>query len=229
MNNFISLSEETANKLMDMIVTEKLYAPASRIPNEKELSNILSVSRTSVREAVKILITNGVLEIKRGIGTFVTSAPSINSNSLIEFCSGENKQAAMDALHVRLIIEPYMVSYAVSSSSEKEKALIYKYEEECRNLINAKEDYTYSDHLFHKSIAACSHNATYENLLPILQTSITIILRSENFVRTSKESAENALIYHKKIVDAIKAGDIKGAEIASKTHIYNSIKILSSY
>ena len=67
----IKLSEQTAERLYDMIVDEGRYAPGSKLPNENELSDALQVSRTTLREAISFLVAQGVLEIRRGKGTFV--------------------------------------------------------------------------------------------------------------------------------------------------------------
>ena len=68
------LSEQTADRLYEMIVDEQLYAPGSKLPNENELSEALKVSRTTLREAISFLVAQGVLEIRRGKGTFVSEA-----------------------------------------------------------------------------------------------------------------------------------------------------------
>ena len=52
LSKYISLAEETAEKLKRMILDEKIYKPGERLPNESGLSEILQVSRTSIREAV---------------------------------------------------------------------------------------------------------------------------------------------------------------------------------
>ena len=66
------LSQNTAENIRSMITIEKRFAPGDRLPNEQDLADELHVSRTTLREAVKILAAYRVLEIRRGIGTFVT-------------------------------------------------------------------------------------------------------------------------------------------------------------
>lgn len=51
---------------------ERQFTPGSKLPNENELSEALHVSRTTLREAISFLVAQGVLEIRRGKGTFVT-------------------------------------------------------------------------------------------------------------------------------------------------------------
>ena len=66
-----SLAQRTADKLRDLILTENIYKFGDKLPNENVLSKELSVSRTTLREAVRILISEGLLNVQRGKGTFV--------------------------------------------------------------------------------------------------------------------------------------------------------------
>ena len=68
----VKLSERTADRLYEMIAEERRYEPGSKLPNENELSATLNVSRTTLREAISFLVAQGVLEIRRGKGTFVS-------------------------------------------------------------------------------------------------------------------------------------------------------------
>ena len=65
------LSDDIADVILSMITVEKKYNPGDKLPNEMELSEQLGVSRITLREAIRILVTANVLEIKRGKGTFV--------------------------------------------------------------------------------------------------------------------------------------------------------------
>ena len=67
----VKLSERTADRLYELIMEERQFAPGSKLPNENELSEALHVSRTTLREAISFLVAQGVLEIRRGKGTFV--------------------------------------------------------------------------------------------------------------------------------------------------------------
>ena len=67
----VKLSERTADRLYELIMDERQFAPGSKLPNENELSEALHVSRTTLREAISFLVAQQVLEIRRGKGTFV--------------------------------------------------------------------------------------------------------------------------------------------------------------
>ena len=65
------LSDDIADVILSMITVEKKYNPGDKLPNEMELSEQLGVSRITLREAIRILVTANVLEIKRGKGNCI--------------------------------------------------------------------------------------------------------------------------------------------------------------
>jgi len=79
-NSFIPISQSIADQISDMIFLEKKYKPNDKLPNENKLAEEMGVSRTTIREAVKILVANGVLTIDRGRGTFVTAQPGAQND-----------------------------------------------------------------------------------------------------------------------------------------------------
>ncbi len=80
MNQRIRLSDSIAEDIVAMISIEKRFVPGDKLPNENELSRELNISRTTLREAIRILVTNGILEIKRGRGTFVKEHMDVRHN-----------------------------------------------------------------------------------------------------------------------------------------------------
>ena len=72
-----SLSQQTARRLYSLIAAEKRFAPGEKLPNELELSQDLGVSRATLREAIGSLAAQGVLEVRRGRGTFVSERAEI--------------------------------------------------------------------------------------------------------------------------------------------------------
>lgn len=98
------LSESIADTLLSMITIEKRFSAGDKLPNENELSAELNVSRTTLREAIRILVAYDVLEIQRGRGTFVTQA-AFGQKPPLGQLSGI-KVNAKDLYEMRLIFEP---------------------------------------------------------------------------------------------------------------------------
>ena len=67
-----NLSQQTAERLYNQIVAEGRLSPGDKLPNEVDLSHELGVSRATLREAIRALTVQGVLEVQRGRGTFVS-------------------------------------------------------------------------------------------------------------------------------------------------------------
>lgn len=101
MSKSAMLADSTAQQIIKMIEEENRFSVGDKLPNENDLAGELGVSRSTLREAIKILTTNGILEIKRGKGTFVTSNTIINSNNLSDIASGLD-----DLFEMRLMFEP---------------------------------------------------------------------------------------------------------------------------
>ena len=99
-----NLSENIADKIKRRIVTGE-YKVNEQLPSEQELADSLNVSRTTVREAVKRLVSLHVLEIKRGKGTFVTTLPGLSDDPLgLDFVPED--RLFHDLYEFRLSIEP---------------------------------------------------------------------------------------------------------------------------
>ncbi len=224
MGIYISLAEETAEKLKNMILAEEIYKPGEKLPNESNLASLLNVSRTSIREAVKILIAGNILEIKRGVGTFVKENPGLASNLFDMIYLNDKKQDLKDSLDLRLILEPAMIKATIDFATEEELESIFYYEKLCREACLSGEPYKELDTKFHKALATASHNKIFEQLTPLLHQSITIIHNSIKDKKIIDSFTENAVIYHKKITECIKERDYAGAELYSRIHVYNALK-----
>ena len=105
------LSESVADDIRTMITIEKRFCPGDKIPNENELSRELDVSRTTLREAVRILITNGVLEIRRGLGTYVREEKETYAGMALGSLT-DTKAGARDLYEMRLIFKPEAAALA---------------------------------------------------------------------------------------------------------------------
>ncbi len=233
MVGYVTVSKEAADKIRDMIFIDKRFAPGSKLPNEKELMKELRISRTSLREAIKILIANKILYIKRGTGTFVCDFDGENENIFNVFYPVKNMAMVKNSFELRLILEPEMAYQSVSSVREEDIEFLIRLEEECRKKILNNEDYAEEDKKFHAAIARFSKNRIFEELLPYFYVSIA---STEDAKKLSKKEAdyviqqlnENAVMYHKKIVECFINKDPMGVRISMETHIYNSLNIFNN-
>lgn len=208
-----SLSEITADNILE-IVTGKDFEIGSKIPNEFELAKSLGVGRSTVREAIKLLVSRNILIVKRGSGTFVADKTGITEDPLgLSFVTDKCK-LAIDSVNVRLLLEPEMAALAAIYASDKETAEI---ESQCAAVdALVKEDKISSaaDARFHELIALASGNIVMEKLIPIINNSVAMV------TDIHKSSALfDTIIYHHDIVRAIKSRDPLSAKYAMTMHL----------
>ena len=112
----VILSEQTADRIRQLI--ERQYKPGDRIPAEMELAEFLGVSRTTIREAVKILCSRNILEIRRGHGTFVCENPGLPADPFGSKDMDE-EQLKADIFEMSLLLEPELVRLAARKASDE--------------------------------------------------------------------------------------------------------------
>ena len=118
------LSQSVADSILSMIIIEKRFSIGDKLSNEIELSQKLNVSRTTLREAKKILVAYNILEIRRGKGTYVTKKAFEQPQDLEQLCAA--KVNAKDLYEMRLIFEPEAAYLAAIRGTDAEIKRIYE-------------------------------------------------------------------------------------------------------
>lgn len=173
------LLTRAVEKKIIKIIKENYMQPGDKLKNEYELAELLNVSRGTIREAIKSLISRNILEVRQGAGTFVSNKNGVPEDPLgLTFISDikEDKKVALDLLDIRLMLEPEIAALAAVKGTTKQiKTML----EQCKiveELIKKGEDYREADILFHKRIAQCSGNRVIENLIPIINSSVSLTI-----------------------------------------------------
>ncbi len=171
------LSEQTADRLYEMIAEEQRYGAGSKLPNENELSTLLQVSRTTLREAISFLAAQGVLEIRRGLGTFVCQDLPDHTLDLSTLKSLHAKERARDLYEMRLIFEPAAVALACKRASDEELEQIRRKALRAEALAAKGGDWASADQEFHLAIIKATHNEYMRRLYPIINGAVAEIMQ----------------------------------------------------
>ncbi len=216
------LSDRIADSILSMITVEQRFLPGSKLPNENILSEELNVSRTTLREAIRILATGGILEIRRGRGTFVREdfEPG-RMEGMSSLTSAKVK--IRDLYEMRLIFEPEAAYYAAQRATEEELQRILILGAEIEESIHRKKDRTKVEQAFHKSIARATHNEFINRLMPVIYEGID---KGVQLSRALEEVEQATLTDHKMIMDFLKARNAQGAKDAMRIHILHAMEQL---
>lgn len=210
--------QQVINQIQDMILSGKLKK-GDKLMSERELSEKMGVSRTSIREAIRVLETMGIIESRQGEGNFICN--NIES-SLIQPLSMMfilNNGSYEDILELRNMIELEAVKLAAIRGTEEEFEELKMISQ---NLINNDEncDKEGIDKMIHYKIACMSKNFLIKSLYKI---SLNLL---EDFIVNSRQKIVNYYNeeeilnnQHKKICDAIIAREPENAYKYMKEHL----------
>ena len=217
------LSEQTADRLYEMIADEHRYLPGSKLPNENELSEELQVSRTTLREAISFLVAQGVLEIQRGKGTFVAAQLPTAGLDLTALAGMRSRGRARDLFEMRLIFEPATAALACQRATDEELEQIRKKAEKVELEARIGGDWPLADQEFHLAIMRASHNEYMRRLYPIINGAVNEILQISH---NRQSMQETALADNRMILDFLLRRDEAGARYAMSIHKKHLVHLL---
>ena len=207
------LGTQIEEELMKYIQKEPV-AIGQKIPNEFELAEMFGVGRSTVREAVKGLVSIGILEVRRGAGTYVISTSSVENDPLGLSKMEDKYKLALELFEVRLLLEPEIAANAAQNASEEDIKLLRQLCDETERLYLAGEDHIPKDIEFHTCIARCSKNRVVETLIPIINTAVMTFANL-----THRTLMQETLDTHRAVTEAIAGRDSVGAKCAMVMHL----------
>lgn len=212
----MALTDEAILQIKNMILSGALQ-PGDRLPPEKELSESLGLSRSSLREAVKALETIRVLDVRRGDGTYVTSLrPEVLLGALSFVADVQQDASVLELLAVRGILEPEAAALATARATAQDAVRLRALLDDV-SATTSVEDLVAHDLVFHRSVCELSGNDYLTSLLDSLSGST---LRARVWRGLTQDGAvERTLTEHRAIVDAIGAGDDRLVRALVTVHV----------
>ena len=217
-----SLAQHTAQRLYNLIAAEKKLSPGEKLPNELELSQEMGVSRATLREAIRTLTAQGVLEVRRGKGTFVS--PRAGELEDFGFDALEQVRGQLrDLFELRSIFEPKAARLACQRATQAEMQEILDRGGEVERCIRAGEDRTQADWEFHAAIVRATHNEFMMRLLPMINQAVASAVRTGE---QREQLALDTLRDHATLLEFFQKRDGEGAEYAMALHMRRSMDVM---
>lgn len=212
-----TLAEQVADGIMNLI-QETPYKAGDKLPTEKELCESTGAGRNTVREALKILASRNVLEIRQGAGTFVSEKQGIPDDPLGFSMVNDHVKLTKDLLQVRIMLEPQIAALAAQCAKAHEIRELEEILEEMEAAMKKREDYSELDTKFHTKIAQCTHNIVMENLLPVIGKGVAVFAKE-----VAQTEYDRTWISHRKIFCYIRDHKPFEAEMEMQYHLlYNT-------
>jgi len=222
------LYEHIVDRILDDLRAGRL-TPGDRLPSERDLARALEVSRSSVREAVAALQTEGVLRTRPGAGSFVADDAPARARALAIDGRGNGLPGRADAspsalLEARALFEPSIAALAAARGRTD------AYAEELLESMEAVPDpesadgrarWNDADRLFHRQVAAMTGNpvltAIAEWVAEVMNQPLWRRVRDESIAPPGRMRIHMA--EHRMIYEAVAGGEARAAEFYAREHI----------
>ena len=218
-----NLSQRTAEMLKKNILEEQIYHFGEKLPNENELSERLGISRTTLRETIRILVSEGVLVVKRGKGTFVAEQINQYADSRIDMQEFSDRKITLrDLYETRMIFEPEAAALACRRASDEEIAHILELGNECQRHLRENptgKERIASESAFHGAILKASHNDFISRFVPMMTETIEKTFALDFNLDVI---AEDAYKDHILIMDFLEKRDAQALKSAVTIHLHHA-------
>lgn len=219
-----TLSQQTADTLRRKIFEQHVYKFGEKLPNENELAHSLGISRTTLRDAIRILTYEGILEVRRGRGTFVAEQIDQYAKGALPIHDlSEMKVTLRDLYEARMIFEPEAAALACKRATDAEIAEILRLGEICQSEIlkNPQGNKRIaSESAFHGAIIKASHNEFLGQFMPMLTKTIAQTFQMNYNLDTV---AEDAYKDHILIMNFLEKRDGQGLKSAITVHLHHAL------
>lgn len=212
------LVDRTADSIIKFITSQNLTT-GDKLPNEFDLAKILEVGRSTVREAVRSLVSRNILEVRQGSGTYVSENPGISDDPLGFAFVEDTQKLTEDLFAMRFVLEPEIAMLAAYNRTDEQLAHLEQVSAKIEESMEILENNHFElDIEFHSIIAEMSGNIAMANLLPVIHQSITLY----NDYYTNEQNKGEIIQSHRDILEGIRNKNSFQAKYAMQTHIANN-------
>jgi DNA-binding FadR family transcriptional regulator len=202
------------------------YSPGTKLPGEHVLAEQYGVSRNVIRETLKRLKERGLVVIRTGSGTYVSSPSTKPVSDALQrlLLHASNDVPLSHFYEIRRMLEPqtaYLAAERASNTDLKAIEDAFNYMELSRNDLHS---WTQADLDFHLAVASATHNPLITSILDPLTEPLRRVISAGHYDPTGTEAGLEA---HKKILDAIRKPEPEAAYQSMLSHLIDSERRLS--
>lgn len=219
-----TLPEEIANRLL-MQIREQELRPGDKLPAERQLAEMMVVSRPVLREALRALALMKVVDIRQGDGTYITSLEPKQLISHLDFVFSKDSVALVQLVEARRVVEAGNVRLAALRISDDEIAALERLLDQLAACIDDPERFSELDIEMHVAVCAAADNFL---LLQFMNIVSTLGRFSRERTGGRREVRETALRDHRRLLEALRAHDPDAAEQAMLGHLDHVARELRS-
>lgn len=209
------VAQSVVNRILDLVRTGMLRS-GDRLPSERELINILNISRPSLREAIRALSTLGVVDTRHGGGAYITNLEARTLLAPLDFFLSLSQANLADVFESRRVVEIEIVRKAAASATESDTEALNGMLIAHEAVLTDPVGFRILDARFHARLSEIAGNSVLERIAyGLYNMGLDIRRRATENVSLIRRS----LGEHTRIVRAIEAHDVTAAGDAMAAHL----------
>jgi GntR family transcriptional repressor for pyruvate dehydrogenase complex len=194
------------------------WVVGQRLPSISQLAQMLGVGTGSVREAVKVLASLGIIRIEHGRGMFVASAQRAQIDPYEHF-QDVGAGSVLALCEARRILEPELAAFAAERGTDADLQSIREQALAMERLVAKGLDFSEPDLQFHRLVALSAHNP----VLARMMDGVNDLLRESQKITREQKMTQRAVRYHLLIADAIYERNPLQARLLMLAHVNDAI------
>lgn len=218
------VAEQVVVQIRQMIRQGKLK-PGDRLPPERDLAKHLGISRASLRDGLRFLAAVGLLNSRRGSGTYIAHGPPVLPSESLQMLTDLHRFSYDDMFEARKVLEVVLAELAAQKAKDEHLALIAEEVAEMYAALDDPQEYLVHDIRFHRAVAAAGGNQILSALMDMVST--TMYENRRATVERASDLRESAEM-HRRIYRMIRTRKPKEAGALMKEHLTLAQKALTS-
>jgi DNA-binding FadR family transcriptional regulator len=213
--------EEAADQIAEKVRTGELRT-GDRLPGERSLAAQMEISRPTLREAVKVLVEAGVLEVRRGPGGGMYVATDVVPTELVRHSASLRLAEIAAVLEARRMLEPQVAKLAAERATEDDFAALERSIDAMRRIVEGgwhprhEDRFLQLDVQFHLALARAAGNPTVETLMRMLFRQLEI---ARDMAMHVPLVPEWTISIHVRTLAALRSGDPDEVEAVMDEHL----------
>lgn len=203
-----------------------LYRSGQQLPAERELAEIMGVSRTTLREAIRVLVAQGFLRVKRGRtgGTFVAEALILPNVVELKQRLRQKGATLSDILDHRLVVEPGVAALAADRATFQQLENLQSLVKQMAKVVKQFHEHRHLDTEFHLAIAKATQSDRLVAVVAGIHADLSDLLA---IIPHSPAACLDSVTQHQQIVTAIHEGNSDLARHLMAAHITRTSSLLN--
>ena len=204
------------------LMREGVLVPGSLLPSERELAVTFGVARSSLRQAMKVLETMGVVTQKVGDGTYLSKDGTYVLSVPMDFLFLLDDISTQDLMELRLMLEPALAAKAAERATIEDIALLKQSMRDMQEKGISPQEVVAADLLFHRTIFRATGNALGSRLFHTIHSAMFRMIAAT----AQAVDVDHTVRFHRPILEAIEQRNPKAAALCMTQHLEDARDLL---